>query len=198
MAHYVAELIQSVEDAKKDERPEKLSRCANFILDLWKHRTMLPNGRRPLEDFEPILRALESLDPDDDTPRYFRPARQKAGKEEQNVDTEQWLDLANGVDYSARILIRHCLVCAAENVVDKSKEWITLAKTLDEEEPDLKVIYTIRDENELVNSLTPDESERRQLEDRIQRLDRFLEIVGALSSDLRERVERLSNTDAKS
>lgn len=39
------------------------------------HRAAFPNGKRPFEDLEPVMRAIESLDPEDDTPRYFRSAR---------------------------------------------------------------------------------------------------------------------------
>lgn len=62
MAHYIAELIHSAETADTEDRSEKLSRCASAILDLWEHRSELPNGKRPFEDVEPILRALQSLD----------------------------------------------------------------------------------------------------------------------------------------
>jgi hypothetical protein len=118
MAHYIAELIQSAEAAQGDDRPEKLSCCANAILDLWKHRSVLPSGKRPFEDFEPILRALESLDLYDDTRRYFRLAQTAAGEDEQHAETKKWLDLGEQIDDSARILIRYCLARAAENAID--------------------------------------------------------------------------------
>jgi len=72
MAHYIAELIEGAEAATEADRPEKLAKCSEIILALWQHRSELPNGKRPFEEFEPIFRAIESLDPDDDTPRYYR------------------------------------------------------------------------------------------------------------------------------
>ena len=64
MAHYVAELIQQAEAAAPEERTAAQTRCADAILEIWKHRRYFPPGMRPLEDFAPILKAMESLDPD--------------------------------------------------------------------------------------------------------------------------------------
>ena len=87
MAHYIAELIEDAETAKVENRPAKLAKCADAIIGLWERRHRLPNGKRPFEDLEPILRALESLDPADDTPRYFRSPREAADETEQNAET---------------------------------------------------------------------------------------------------------------
>lgn len=119
MAHYIADLILKAEAAQGDDRLEKLSCCANAILDLWNHRNVLPNGKRPFENFDPILRALESLD--DDAPRYFRSVRAAVEEDELPTETKKWLDIAEGIDSSARILIQYCLTRSAENAIDKSK-----------------------------------------------------------------------------
>jgi hypothetical protein len=199
MAHYIAELIQSAEAAQGDDRSEKLSRCANAIVDLWKHRSMLPSGKRPFEDFEPILWALESLDLSDNTPRYFRAVRTAAGTDEQHAETQQWLDLVDGVDATARMLIRYCLARAAEHALDKAKEWVQLAETLDaEEDIDLRIVRIIIKEHELLNASALDASARTQVEDRIRRLDNFVQMANMLSSDLREKLERLDSTGAAS
>ena len=89
MAHYIAELIKAVETAAVEDRPAKLTKCADTILNLWERRNLLPNGKRPFEDLEPILRTLESLDPTDDTPRYFRAARIAADKSEENAERSE-------------------------------------------------------------------------------------------------------------
>jgi len=199
MAHYIAELIQSAEAAQGDDRSEKLSRCANAILDLWKHRSLLPNGKRPFEDFEPILWALESLDLSDNTPRYFRSVRRVVRKDEERTETQKWFDLVEGIDDSARMLIRYCLARAAANAIDKSKEWAQLAEALETEEGiDLRIVRIISEENELLNASALDASARTQVEDRIRRLDNFVQMAHILSSDLREKLERLDSTEATS
>lgn len=192
MSHYIAELIQSVETADEKDRPEKLSRCANAILELWKHGDVLPDGMRPFEGIEPILRTLASLDPNDHTPRYFRAARAEAGKADQEEDAKKWLDLADGLDYSARILIRYCLACAAQNALDKSKEWVALAEAAGaEDKVYLPVINLVSDETELADETTHDDAERKEIENRLKRLDEFAQMAGALSRDLRARLQRL-------
>lgn len=55
MAHYIAELIEDTNTAKVEDRPAKLVKCADAILDLWERRHQLPNGKRPFEDWEPVL-----------------------------------------------------------------------------------------------------------------------------------------------
>jgi hypothetical protein len=127
MAHYVAELMRAAETVEPERRQEIKKECCAAILDLWQHRHVLPNGKRPFENIEPILRALESLDPEDDIPRYFRSARPDKAEAEQETETQQWLELASELDYSAKTLIRHCLARAAEHALEKSREWVKRA-----------------------------------------------------------------------
>src|SRR5680860_1410314 len=88
MAHYIAELILDAETAASEERIKKKLRCAKAILEFWKHRRDFPDGKRPFEDVEQILRILESLDPKCDTPRYFSHLRTGANDVEQNPETK--------------------------------------------------------------------------------------------------------------
>ncbi len=195
MAHYIAELMQAAEAAHGDERHLHLSRCANAIVDLWKHHRELPNGHRPFGSFEPIMRTLQSLDPDDETPRYFRAARAAAEEGELDPGTANWLDTAETFDYTARILIRYCLACAAKNAVDKSKEWVAVAEAVDLEELDVKVLRILSNEKDLLNSPALKVAERKQVEDRIQRLDSFIEIASKVSSHLKTRLGQLNTTE---
>lgn len=186
MAHYIAELIDGVEAASAEERTEKSAKCAEAILSLWKHRHELPSGKRPFEDVESILRSIESLDPADDTPRYFRSVRNANDITEDNSEVTKWLELADGLDYSAKLLIRYCLMQASQDALDKSKEWVKFAEHAGlEDEIDLPVIRFITDESELTKLNEPGERERKLLEDRINRLDSFKEMADALATDLR-------------
>lgn len=192
MAHYIAELIENAETAKVADRPAKLAKCADAIIGLWERRHRLPNGKRPFEDLEPILRALESLDPADDTPRYFRSPREAADETEQNAETRKWLELADGLDYSAKILIRYCLTQAAQTALDRSKDWVVLAETAGLEDGiDLPVIRVITDESDLTKANEPDDRVRKLLEDRINRLYGFKKMADALASDLRRQLKQV-------
>src|SRR6266404_1593822 len=128
MAHYLAELIQAAETASGEDRQAKLAACASAILDLWEHRRRFPNGMRPFEELDPILRTLESLDPNADTLRYYRSQIEMIDKDGRGAEARRWLDIAKGLDYSARVLIRYCVACAAESALDKSEEWVALAE----------------------------------------------------------------------
>ena len=191
MAHYIAELIKDAETAKVEDQPAKLAKCADAILDLWERRHQLPNGKRPFEDLEPILRALESLDPTNDTPRYFRSPRTAADETEQDAETRRWLELADGLDYSAKILIRYCLAQAAQIALDRSSDWVELAEAAALEDGiDLTVIRIITDESDLLKASEPDDIVRRLLEDRVKRLDDFKKVADTLASDLRRQLNQ--------
>jgi hypothetical protein len=111
----------------------------------------------------------------------------------------QWFDIADGLDYSARILIRYCLAHAAQDALDRSKEWVALAEAVGTEDGiDLTVLRTISDESELLNSATPDETMRKEIEGRLERLNGFTMMANALSSDLHAQLEQLSRTDGTS
>ncbi|MEO8326138.1 MAG: AVAST type 3 anti-phage protein Avs3b [Nitrospirota bacterium] len=190
MAHHLADLIKDAETAKVEDRPAKLDNCTKTILGIWERRHQLPNGKRPFEDFEPILRALESLDPADDTPRYFRLQRMEADETEQNPETKKWLELANGLDYSAKVLIGFCLTQAAQTAIDQSQGWIALAKAAGLEDGiDFPVIRFVTDQNDLNTVSEPDDRARKLIEDRIKRLDGFKEMADALATSLRQQLE---------
>jgi len=189
MAHHIAELITSVETAKDEDRPAGQAECADAILALWERRHQLPNGKRPFEDLESILRALESLDPTVNAPRYFRAQRVIADDTEENEETKQWLELADDLDYSARLLIRHCLTQAAQTAIDKSKDWVKLVEAAGlENSIDLSIIRILTDERDLTNASEPDDAARKQLEDRICRLATFKKMANTLESDLRRQL----------
>ena len=189
MAHHLAELIDEAENADEGTRHEKMARCEDAILKLWAHRRELPNGKRPFEDFEPILDALESLNPDDDKQRYFRFARSQAKNEALSDDGEKWLQIAEAIDHSARILIGVCLARAAEDVVDGTKEWVELAEKAGEDDAvDIMAIRFVTRENELVRDEEPTDPDRRLLEERLRKLETFVELADGWAADLRKRL----------
>lgn len=198
MAHYIAELIRDVEKANDEERPAKMRACREAILSLWKHRHELP-GKRPFEELEPILRALESLDPDDSTPRYFRSAKAAAEEADEKDETRSWLKLIDGLDYSARMLIRYCLTQAAQTALDKSVEWVALAEAAGlDEGVEFLVTRVIVDENNLLKASNADDEARERLEDRIDRLEAFTKMATALTSELRQQIQQAQRSKGES
>ncbi len=185
MAHYVAELIDKTERATGPEKAAAQARCFTAILELWSHRAEFPRGMRPHRELEPILRVLESLDVATEYPRYY-PSAQPSGNETQSAEVEKWLDLARGLDYSAKLLIRHCLSQAADLATDKSKEWVKLAEAVGANsgvsEIFIRFISTIED---LDDEGKVNKGLRKALEDRLQRLRAFR----GLSEGLEERLQ---------
>ena len=191
MAHSIAELIHDAGAVDAKDRPAKLAMCSDAILALWKHRHELPGGKRPFEDLEPIMRALESLDPDKTTPRYFPPLRTAADDEEQDAETANWLKFADSLDHTARLLIGYCLARAAESTVDKSKEWVALAENADAEvDPEHIVVRFISSEKDLLDAAKLEDTGRKRIEERLKRLNEFKKIAAALASDLRKQLKQ--------
>lgn len=72
MAHYIAEQMTIADNAQGDDKIRAEQKCFETILKLWEHRSSLPNGQRPFENFEPIFRVLEQLNPENKQPFYFK------------------------------------------------------------------------------------------------------------------------------
>jgi len=189
MAHYVAELIHDAESARGDERSARMQACCDAILELWRHRHALQGGRRPFERMEPILRALASLDPDEEMPRYFRRERAAANVTDGDDEMASWLRTADMLDDAARLLIRHCLARAAHSVLAEAGEWVALADAagadIDIEEP---VFVQLAAEDHLLTDPTPGEEAQWELKDRVRRLEHFSAMAAALAVELQQQI----------
>jgi hypothetical protein len=191
MAHYIAELIKNLETAKVKDRYNEYSKCADAILKVWERRYILPDGKRPFEEWEPIFETLESLNPDEKKQRYYRPVRIAAERTKQDSKTRRWLDLAKGLDYSAKILIRYCLVQAAQTTSTKTKKWINLVEASEDENFDeLPIIRGITEENDLLNATKIDDQKRKLLEDRINKLNGFITMSVGLMHEMKEQLKK--------
>jgi len=136
MSHYVAELILKAENATGRKKKQLEKECFEVILALWKHRWTLPHGKRPLENFEPLLNLLQKLDPEKDDPYYYpevpfrkRKTKNKKSKKDQNLD--MWLNIAQNIDKIARIWLSevlHQAAISAEN--PETKTWLENAISL--------------------------------------------------------------------
>ncbi len=194
MAHYLAEKIADAEAATGEDRNQKMSECMDDILKLWAQRSELPDGKRPFEDFEPIFRVLQSLDPDDTTPRYFPLARSAASEKDMPSETAQFLSIASGLDYTARILIRYCLAVAAREAVDGSMEWVALAEAAARgHDIDIKSVNIISD---IADSLYPkdsDDLDKKKIEDIIKRLEGFTQFANGLAKHLQQQLDDITH-----
>ncbi|MCO1604028.1 AVAST type 3 anti-phage proein Avs3b [Desulfosporosinus nitroreducens] len=189
LAHYIAELIQEAEKAGTEDRAAKMQACCDAILNLWKHRHTLQNGESVFKELEPILRTLDSLDPEDDTPRYFRSVRTAADSADENEETKSWLKLIDGLDYSAKILIRYCLTQAVQSALNKSLEWVSLAQAAGVDEgPEFSLVQVIFEEEDRMEASEPSEKDKKIIEDRINRLEGFAKMAMEVVSVLKKEV----------
>ncbi len=196
MAHYLAELIQEAEVATGDDRIAKQSQLRDSILALWTHRFELPSGMRPFSEFEPILRALASLDPESETPRYFSTSRAPNSESNESEETRQWIELARSIDYASKILIDHCLISAAGAALDKSQEWIKLANEAGIDDSfEFRVIRIISSQRDLMKETDLNASQRSILSDRHKKLEGFLSLASVLANDIKARVKAMPPDD---
>lgn len=188
MAHYIADLMVKAEDATAADKEKFQRETFDAILNLWRHRSGLPSGVRPFEKLEPVVRAVESLDPENDTPRYFRMARPPREDEVGTSEQEKWLDLAEGLDYTAKILIGYCLIEAAGAALDKSKEWVKLAEAIDDDGASEFVIRIMSKASDLHRAPDPDSEQRKLLSERIRRLRSFTRSAASVADSLDQRL----------
>ncbi len=195
MAHHVAELIQAADTASGDDRVKKMQACREAILDLWSHRHELPDGTRPFERCEPVLRALESLDPEG-TPRYYRAVKAPRDQAESEGEGLALHDLVEGLDYSAKVLMRYFIAEEARVGLGDAVEWLALSAAADCEpgivEP--SVVGVLLEESNLQSGEPQNAEGLRRLEDRLARLEGFVALASVLVADLRPMVEAARRT----
>lgn len=189
MAHHLAERISAAQSAVPADRQEAEAECAEAVLRVWRHRYMLPTGSRPFEDLEAIASSIASLDPDADPFRYHAAARAMAALATE-PEVKQWLELAQGFDYAARLLIQLCLQSAAAQTLDGAHEWVVLAENaradLGAELPIIRFV-TPGEEQDDPSTLRA-AAVREQLEDRLHRLTHFTSAAQALATEIREQL----------
>ncbi|RWL80908.1 MAG: hypothetical protein EOR69_20720 [Mesorhizobium sp.] len=197
MVHYLAEQIKDAEKKAAKNRAELLENCCQTILSIWQHRQELPDGKRPFQGLEPVLRALESLDPDNGRHRYFQPPLPPENACRESKASQQWLKLAESLDYSARILIRHCLTNAADNAIDKSKEWVALAQRAGVEEVEFPILRIIIGDKDLARTRNPEDEQRRLLEDRAGKLRGFMQLATVVLKGYERQLAKKPSAKAK-
>lgn len=191
MAHYVAELIDEAERITGPEKAVAQDKCFAAILELWSHRAAFPRGMRPHQELEPILRVVQSLDIATEYPRYY-PSAQPSENDPQSAEVEKWLDLARGLDYSAKLLIRHCLSQAAALAADKSKDWVKLAEAAEANSGVSEIfIRFISTAEDLDDEGKVNRAVRKDFEDRLQRLRAFRGLAEGLEKQFQAQLDNL-------
>lgn len=187
MAHHIARLMDAAETASSSEKAVLEGMCAREILELWRYRDSLPRQPQPLRDMKPILQTLASLDVAQPGYRYAQESLREAALAGTEGQTRQWLDVAFGVDFTARMLIAYSLRSAASHAASEAAPWVALAEKAGASEDELPVVIRF-----ILNSdPKPDdiEEEKASLKDKLERLAAFTRLATLMADDLREQID---------
>lgn len=189
MAHHIAESIQQIEVASVDEIDARKRSLRDSILALWDHRSALPNGTRPFEEIEPILRAMESLDPESQRFRYLSSSWGLDSEHEESEETTRLINTAKGIDYAARILINYCLSSAARSALDKTKSWVkSIEEAGLEDTVEVQLVRFISNQDELTSASEPDDGQKEVLRERYEKLDAFILLATIVANDMKTKL----------
>lgn len=195
MAHHVARLMQEVEAVKSGpKKKDAEERCRIAILELWTHIATTGAGPKILEDIEPILNTLECLNPEHSSHFYYRLAREAAETSNLSEDAQFWLKMSEGIDYTARLLIKYCLKMAAEEAYEKNSEWISLVQSaFDIDYPVIRIISAAADEEPDLDAMAEEEkqAELERLQERLERLMSFKELAEKMEAELSRKIDQI-------
>ena len=176
MAHYVAKQIVAAENAIGADKAAAEERCFRTILSLWEHRAMLPRGHRPFEAFDPILRALAALDPEERRPYYHRMAPTDQQQDKNEPDSVQVLiDFILGIDFAARFLIQTALNEATEKATSERTKALLENAIPASTAGDIVALNTLLERAGKCrhNVEERDEGARRKIQETLDKLDAF-------------------------
>jgi len=191
LAHYIAELLTNLENDESDKKIQLQQQCFETILTLWQHRSSFANGRRPFENFELILRTLESLNPENPH-SYYRFWQQQERDDSDSIasDIKNWTDMAVGIDNAARVWIKFAIDQAVRNALDeKTCSWIekSVNFTPDPDE-ELEVIIQLAPES--CAKVDSDDTKKinfkriKQFEANLEKLDAFISFSETIRAEI--------------
>lgn len=171
MAHYIAELMVKSESSFGEEKEAAQKKCFEAILILWKHRAALPDGVRPFEAFESVIKTLDRLNPEN---QYSWLARIRSSPESCDTETKKLLHIMESLDHSARSIMSVLLNVAVESCQDE--ETLAYLQNAHNEFKDkhIQVVERIIDHGTLLGKEKLDEAKRQLIMERLEHLDRFL------------------------
>lgn len=182
MAHQIAQRMKEVEEASGLAKAVAVESCAKAVLEIWQHRSLLPNQLRPLRNLEPVLRTLASLDVDQSDYRYYPQALREAAIADADEGAQKLLNLAIGLDYSARLLMQFVLRSAAQSAASQAEPWVDLALQAGAGDDAERTVVRFILENDDAESASDGKS---VLKDKLARLESFISLATTVAAELR-------------
>ena len=188
MVNYLAEQMYEFENSDERDMREAKYRCFETILTLWQHRSHLPCGSRPFEQFESIFRALASLDPEGSYPRYFSlPEKEEPTFSE---DVQSWVAFGYRLDKTAKSLVSFAFEQAVASAMDEDVvDWLALLKESTQVDEARVLIRLWSDD--VTEPTAEKEKKVERYTKRIEQLKSFNSISTALVNDLEEQIKKL-------
>jgi hypothetical protein len=195
LAHDIADKMLAARRARGPLKDKLDVELRELILGLWKHRASLRVPMPPLESYDPVIRALESLDPLRPHSRFYPSFVQVVSGQAESAATKTWLDSAASIDSAARTLIRFCLLEAAASVPHKAKEWLKLAsRVMQNDDAEVQVVLLLTEEQKALaekEKADPNEPERRRIKAMHDSLKRLAVVSEKLSAFFDKRLADL-------
>ena len=125
MAHYIAELIDKVENTSLNKEKELIKReCFEVILKLWNNKEHLPSTAKPFKNLKPLLEVLDVLKIDNYASPFWN-------RYKDIPDNPTWKGFANSIKQNTRSIFELCLYSSiGKELLEESKEWTEEYKTL--------------------------------------------------------------------
>ncbi|MFT3948211.1 MAG: hypothetical protein QM763_14670 [Agriterribacter sp.] len=197
MAHYIAEKMTLLEQLSPgSEKKEVEKECFETILKLWERRSALPSGKRPFESFEPILKLIQEIDPENRKSYYVKMNLSHAslplidGDISKLTSMEEWLNSAKEIDEVARMLIIYSLKKAsaiAKN--DRIQEFINNAIDSSDNQDVITVRLLIDGCENLSDAETRKNLNIQRNQEKIQQLEKFVKTIQLYIDEFKKEIE---------
>lgn len=199
MAHYIAEKIVLIEKMPDEAEKALVEKdCYETILKLWEHRWSFPPESQPLKDFAPILKTLQKINPENESPFFYRPTNELLDNNTNSDfnDIKKNIELIAQIDKTARIWIDTILNQATSDAsTDKTKEMLFSAIEL----PDSEDITVIQKMMGNINFGDTDSSGKKyhleSLKNRIKELENFSKLNDYLLTYYKREVAKITEND---
>jgi hypothetical protein len=197
MAYYIAEKMKMVEHAMSDkDKKEAEKECFETILALWKRRWLLPLRKRPFEEFEPILKTLKRLNPDEQEPFFYHSLDHELYELEKNnpslKEITDFTNMALQIDKAARIFIDYVLHQAALKAKNEKTESFLNNSISIHDNADARIVRLILDSDPTTGyeKHKDDDVQKKYLTEKLKKRIEELEMFSKLNEFLLEKYKK--------
>lgn len=181
MVHYLSEKMIEAE-----ENPKASKECFETILKIWEHRWLLPRGNRPFENFEPILKVLKRINPDNER-SFYSIHEEKELLKIDDKEISQCLKAIIGIDKASRVWIEYLLNKASKSASNELiKSCIENAKEIDNSH-DLELISFLIDSHD-----SSSDQEKDRLKKRIEELEKYSKLNEMILESYKDDLESIN------